>query len=73
MADDIPDPRDIMIISLADTCALWQGLIDEPGRSRLAPRIRQIVKMDLIAQAIARVMDGLPRVFSAGPASRARR
>ena len=73
MADDIPDPRDIMIISLADACALWRGLIDEPGRSRLAPRIERIVKMDLIGQAVARVMDETPRILSIGAAFRAPR
>ena len=35
MSDDIPDPRDIMTISPADTRALWRGLLDERGFSRL--------------------------------------
>ena len=57
MSDDIPDPRDIMIISLADTCSLWQGLIEAASLARLQPKIRQIARLDLIGQAVARVLD----------------
>lgn len=57
MSDEIPDPRDIMIIGLIDTCSLWGGLIDEAALARLAPRIRQVARMDLIGQAVARVMN----------------
>jgi len=56
LSDEIPDPRDIMIISLVDSCSLWRGLIDEAGLVRFAPKIRQIARMDLIAQAVARVV-----------------
>ena len=56
MSNEIPDPRDIMIISLADTCELWCGLMDESSQARLAPKICQIANMDLIGQAVARVM-----------------
>ena len=57
MSDDIPDPRDIMIIGLVDTCSLWGGLNDEAALARLSPRIRQVARMDLIGQAVARVMN----------------
>lgn len=56
MNEEIPDPRDIMIISLVDTCMLWPGLIDEFRYELLAPRIRQIARLDLIGQAVARVV-----------------
>ncbi len=56
-SDEIPDPRDIMIISLADTCGLCHGLIDASELARLTPKITQIARLDLIGQAVARVMD----------------
>ena len=56
MSDEIPDPRDIMIISLVETCSLWRGLIDEAGLVRFGPKIGQIARMDLIAQAVARAV-----------------
>ena len=56
-SDEIPDPRDIMIISLADTCGLCHGLIGASELARLTPKITQIARLDLIGQAVARVMD----------------
>ena len=45
-----------MIVCLADACALWPGLLEESTRIRLAPRIAQIARMDLIGQAVARAI-----------------
>ena len=56
MNDEIPDPRDIMIISLVDTCLLWPVLIDESRFDLLAPRIQQIARLDLIGQAVGRYL-----------------
>ena len=56
LSGEVPDPRDIMIVSLADACALWPGLREESARIRLAPRIAQIVRMDLIGQAVGRAI-----------------
>ena len=56
LSGEVPGPRDIMIVSLADSCALWLGLLEESARIRLAPRIGQIARMDLIGQAVARAI-----------------
>ncbi len=56
MDEEIPEPRDIMIISLVDMCMLWPVLIDEVRFELLAPRIGQIARMDLIGQAVTRVV-----------------
>ncbi len=58
--DEIPDPRDVMIVSLAEACALWQSLLDECARARLAPRIARIARMDLIGQAVTRAIHRRP-------------
>ncbi len=54
--ETIPDPRDMMIFSLADACELWPVLIDKADLARLAPRIRQIAGMDLIGQAVVQAI-----------------
>ena len=59
MSDVIPDPRDIVIICLADACALWRGLIHKFELGRLEPRIAQIVKLDLIGQSVVRTIHEL--------------
>ncbi len=54
LSGEVPEPRDIMIISLADACHLWRGLIEEESLATLAPRIRQVARMDCIGQAVVR-------------------
>lgn len=56
--ETIPDPRDMLIFSLADACELWQVLIDKADLARLAPRIRQIAGMDLVGQAVVQAIQG---------------
>ncbi|MEI9986373.1 MAG: GPP34 family phosphoprotein [Aliidongia sp.] len=50
--DDIPDPRDIVIIALADTCGLLGKVFSNAELNRADARIQQIVKLDLIGQAL---------------------
>lgn len=57
MNDEFPEPHDVMIINLAETCSLWDGLVDDSALPWLAPRIRDLAKPDLIGQSVARVMD----------------
>ena len=56
MSAVIPDPRDVVIICLADACALWRSLIHPRELPGLGPRIAQIVKLDLIGQSVTRTI-----------------
>ena len=56
LSDVIPDPRDVVIICLADACALWQRLIHPRELAGLEPRIAHIVKLDLIGRSVARTI-----------------
>ena len=56
LSDEIPDPRDVMLISLTEACSLWEGLLDEAGLARIEHRILQIAQMDFIGQAVARAI-----------------
>ena len=58
MGSEIPDPRDIAIIGLADACGLWRGLLDEATLECLRPRIDLYAGMDLVCQAVARAARG---------------
>lgn len=50
--DDIPGPRDVVLICLCDVCGLFQGLLTRDELDRAYPRIQQIGRLDLIGQAV---------------------
>lgn len=50
--DAIPDPRDVVIIALADTCGLLTKVFSSTELRHAEPRIRQIAKLDLIGRAM---------------------
>ena len=49
--DEIPHPRDVVIICLADACNLFEQILSKRESERAAPRILQVRKLDLIGQA----------------------
>ena len=49
--DVIPDPRDVVIICLADACNLFGQILSKRESDRAAARILQVRKLDLIGQA----------------------
>jgi hypothetical protein len=54
LSDEIPDPRDIVLICLIDACALMNVVLGEDELQAATPRIEQLRKMDLIGQAVIR-------------------
>jgi golgi phosphoprotein 3 len=52
MSDDIPDARDIVIVSLAEACGLLEHIFSEGELQHARARIDQIVNLDLIGQAV---------------------
>ena len=52
-SDVIPDPRDIVIISLADACGIFKILLSEREYKRARERVQNLRKMDLIGQAVS--------------------
>ena len=57
LSDVIPDPRDIVIVTLADGCGLVEHLLPADELARAAPRIEQVRKMDLIGRTFLNAMD----------------
>ena len=50
-SDDIPHPRDVVIICLADACNLFSQILSKRESERAAARILQVRKLDLIGRA----------------------
>ena len=54
--DEIPDPRDIVIICLTDACGVFKNILSQSELSEVQDRIELIGKMDLIGQSVARAI-----------------
>ena len=52
-SDEIPDPRDVVIICLADTCGIFRELLSKREVSQASARIAQVRQLDLIGQAVS--------------------
>ena len=52
--NDIPDPEDIALLSLADASLILERILTPKELKRVKPRIDQITRMDLISGEIAR-------------------
>ena len=59
--DEIPDPRDIVIICLADACGVFKNILSQSELSEVQERIELIRKMDLIGQSVTRAIQKLDR------------
>lgn len=55
-SDEIPDPRDQMIICLADACGIFPRLLSRQEHTNAADRIAQIGQLDLIGQAMTQAI-----------------
>ena len=52
-SNQIPAPRDVVIIALADACGIFRELLPKRELQQAADRIEQVRKLDLIGQAMA--------------------
>ncbi|MYK54142.1 MAG: cytochrome P450 [Gemmatimonadetes bacterium] len=55
-SDEIPDPRDIVIICLADACGVFKNILSQSELSEVQERIELIRKMDLIGQSVTKAI-----------------
>ena len=58
-SDEIPDPRDVVVICLADACGLFAQLLSRAELNRATERIEQVRKLDLIGQAMAQAIQDI--------------
>ena len=55
-SDEIPNPRDVMVICLADACGIFNELLSRREAERASERILQVRKLDLIGQAMTQAI-----------------
>ena len=55
-SDEIPYPRDVMIICLADACGIFKELLSRRELVKATARIEQVRKLDLIGQAMSQAI-----------------
>ena len=58
-SDEIPDPRDQVIICLADACSIFPRLLSRQEHSRAAERIAQVSRLDLIGQSMSQAIQDI--------------
>ena len=55
-SDDIPDPRDVVIICLADACGIFERILSKEEQDEARERIELVRKLDLIGQSVSRAI-----------------
>ena len=55
-SDEIPDPRDVVIICLADACGIFKEILSRRELDQASARIEQVRKLDLIGQAMTQAI-----------------
>ena len=68
LSDEIPDPRDIVIIGLADACGILPELLPRGDYMKARERIDQVRKLDLIGQATSQAIHDIEMWLAAGRA-----
>ncbi len=51
-SDDIPDARDILLISLAEVCGIFSSLLSSSELESATPRIAQVRRLDLMGREV---------------------
>ena len=58
-SDEIPDPRDIVLLSLTDACGILKGILSQRELNSAAERIAQVRKLDLVGQATTQAIEDI--------------
>ena len=64
LSDEIPEPRDIVIISLTKSCGLVDQIFSSQEIKKASERIYQISKMDLIGQSVSKAINELQAMIN---------
>ena len=57
--DDIPDPRDVVTICLADACGIFGRILAKSELEKASARIEQVRRLDLIGQAMSQAIEDI--------------
>ena len=65
--DDIPDPRDIALITLADACGVFRTILSSEEREQVQERVDLLKNLDLIGRAMNLAIKGLEAPDASSP------
>ena len=68
--DEIPDPRDIVIICLADACDVFKNILSQSELAEVQDRIELVRRMDLIGQSVTEAVQTLEKAGEEVPSSK---
>ena len=68
-SDDIPDPHDVVLISLANACGLFESILSKDELAAVRERIDLIKQLDMLGRSVA---EALGQITLAPPVSTAR-
>ncbi len=69
-SDEIPSPRDIVIIVLADACGIFGEMLSKTELEQARPRIEQVRQLDLIGQAMTQAIRDIEMWLATSSVSR---
>ena len=58
-SDEIPHPRDVVIICLADACGIFKEMLSGRELAKASARIEEVRKLDLIGQTISKAIQDI--------------
>ena len=64
LSEDLPDPRDVALICLADSCRILRSIFSDHGMDSLRPRIEQVRKLDLIGREVSSIIEEIERTLA---------
>lgn len=59
LSDEIPEPRDTMIVALAEACGLLRRVFADEELRRAQERIRQIIRLELLGRTVSTAVEDL--------------
>jgi len=63
-SDEIPDPRDVILLSLAKACSLLDDMFSADEIDALRPRIAALTRLDLIGQEMVDAIGDIERAMA---------
>ena len=69
-SDDVPGPRDVAMITLANACGLFRTILSSEERAQVRDRIDLLKNLDLIGRTMSQAIEGLEAPDEPPPESR---
>jgi len=64
LSDDIPDPREVVLINLGNACRLLDDLFTPAEYEQVRSRITALARLDLIGQEMAKSIREIERTMA---------